>query len=155
MKKIFNVQLLTFVFLLIFSSMKINAQHRYFDEYRSLAENLSNQYGIPSAIILGVAFLESGAGKSKNSKVLKNHFGIVGKNTINNSVYRNFPSVEDSYLAFCKLLSRKKYYEKLKGTTNHKEWITAIASAGYSTNPEEWKRKVNWVINKYNLNNNS
>ncbi|WP_245688726.1 glucosaminidase domain-containing protein [Riemerella columbipharyngis] len=116
-----------------------------------MANELSIKYGIPSSVILAVAFVESGAGTSKNAKILKNHFGIVGKNTVNRSRYRSFKSVRASYEAFCKLLSRKKYYARLKGKKNFSEWVHAIAEAGYTTVPKEWIRRVTFVNKKFNL----
>lgn len=126
-------------------------QHQYIQKYEKIAKELSTKYGIPSEIILSVAFVESGGGTSKNSKVLNNHFGIVGKNNVPNykSRYKSYGSVEESYEAFCQLLSRKKYYSGLKGNMNPAPWVQAIASAGYSTRPEEWKKKVNVVLKQY------
>lgn len=129
----------------------IKAQHSYVKDYKSLATDLSSKYGIPASIILSVAFVESGGGTSKNSKTLNNHFGIVGKNTVNNSRYKSFSSVKESYEAFCQMITRKKYYEKLKGNDNHSDWVKAIAAAGYSTQPEEWKRRINSIISKISL----
>lgn len=145
-KKIKTVVIM-FVFTLL--TINVNAQNSYFKQNEKMAEALSKEYGIPSLIILSVAFVESGGGTSKNSKALNNHFGIVGKNTVNNSRYKSFTSVQDSYRAFCELLTRKKYYTQLKGNDNHNAWIKAIASAGYSTQPEEWKKRINSIVNKF------
>lgn len=146
----------TFKFLavgifLMMASQNMQAQNSYIKQNRDYAEALSKEYGIPSSIILAVAFVETGGGTSKNSKILNNHFGIVGKNTVNNSRYRSFSSVKESYRAFCELLARKKYYLRLKGNSEHKDWVKAIASAGYSTQPGEWMRRVNLIINKFGL----
>lgn len=132
-------------------SGNVKAQQGYITNYKSIANELSNKYGIPSSIILAVAFVESGGGTSKNSKTLNNHFGIVGKNTVNSSKYKSYGSVRESYEAFCQLLTRKKYYSRLKGNDNHSEWVKAIASAGYSTQPAEWMRRINLIINKFGL----
>ena len=132
-------------------SVSVNAQNTYIQDNEKIANALSKEYGIPSSIILAVAFVESGGGTSKNSKTLNNHFGIVGSNNVTNSKYKSFASVTDSYRAFCELLSRKKYYSQLKGSDNHNAWVKAIASAGYSTQPEEWKRRINLIIKKFGL----
>ena len=150
--KHFKALKLTIISLvLILISANANAQKTYISQNKVMAEYLSKEYGIPSSIILAVAFVESGGGTSKNSKTLNNHFGIVGKNTVNNSKYKNFSSVQESYRAFCDLLSRKKYYLRLKGNDNHQDWIKAIAEAGYSTQPKEWMQRINLIINKFNL----
>jgi len=142
------------LFLTLFS-VNAQAQHSYFQKHMSTATELSQEFGIPSAVILAVAFMETGGGTSKNSKVLNNHFGIVGKNNVPGykSRYKSFNSVTDSYRAFANLVSRKKYYSKLKGSEDLKAWVHAIASAGYSTQPAEWTRRVLLVINKYGLSN--
>ncbi len=134
---------------LFFVSAK--AQSSYIKEHKNMAIEFSDKYDIPAAIILSIAIIESGGGTSKNSKTLNNHFGIVGKNTVNKSRYKSFSSVKESYESFCQMIARKKYYSRLKGSDNHSDWVKAIASAGYSTQPEEWKRRVNSVISKISL----
>ncbi|QCX52658.1 glucosaminidase domain-containing protein [Elizabethkingia sp. JS20170427COW] len=153
MKHFKNIKVVVISLVLTFISTNINAQNKYIKENEKLAATLSQEYGIPSSIILAIAYVESGGGTSKNSKVLKNHFGIVGKNNVPNykSRYKSFDSIKDSYIAFCELLSRKKYYSKLKGSDNHNAWIKAIAAAGYSTQPEAWKQKISSAIKKLGL----
>ena len=154
MKKPFSyVRIVILSLVLSFVSLPIYAQkHSYIENNKTLAQNLSAKYGIPSSIILAIAFVESGGGSSKNSQKLNNHFGIVGKNNIG-SKYKQFSSTEESYEAFCKLLTQKKYYTALKGTNDFSTWVKAIASAGYSTQPQEWMRRLNLIINKYQLHN--
>ena len=145
------VRIVILSLVLSFVSLPTYAQkHSYIEKNKTLAENLSTKYGIPSSIILAIAFVESGGGSSKNSKALNNHFGIVGKNNIG-SKYKQFSSTEESYEAFCKLLTKKEYYTSLKGNNDFSSWVKAIASAGYSTQPQEWMRRINLIFNKYQL----
>lgn len=139
--------------ILCFFSIQISGQkkHQYIEKNEKIAKQLSRKYGIPSAIILAIAFVETGGGTSKHSKTLNNHFGIVGKNTVNNSRYRSFSNAEESFEAFCKLLSSTKYYISLKGNEDINLWVKAIANAGYSTQPQEWTRRVNLILNQYLL----
>ncbi|MGP1500239.1 glucosaminidase domain-containing protein [Bergeyella cardium] len=139
---------ISILLVLSFSSVKAQKKHSYIEKHKEIAAQLSQEYGIPSTVILAVAFVESGGGTSKNSQILNNHFGIVGKNTVNKSRYRSFLSTQDSFRAFCDLLSRKKYYQRLKGNDDHSEWVKAIAKAGYSTQPQEWMRRINLMIKK-------
>ena len=139
---------ISILLVLSFSSVKAQKKHSYIEKHKEIAAQLSQEYGIPSTVILAVAFVESGGGTSKNSQILNNHFGIVGKNTLNKSRYRSFLSTQDSFRAFCDLLSRKKYYQRLKGNDDHSEWVKAIAKAGYSTQPQEWMRRINLMIKK-------
>lgn len=128
-----------------------NAQRSYIDSHKDIAMDLSKQYGIPSSIILAIAIVESGAGTSKASKTLNNHFGILGKNDVNTSRFKSFSSVRESYEAFCRLLSKKKLYTRLKDNNNYNDWVKAIASSGYSTKPGEWMKKINSTITKFGL----
>ena len=145
----FNIIFLSLIILLF--SLKISAQNSYINQYKPLATELSKEFGIPSAIILSIAYVETGGGNSKHAQTLNNHFGMVGKNTVNSSKFRSFESSKESFRAFCEMISRKKYYEKLKGNLESPAWVNAIASAGYSTKPTEWKRKINLVITKFRL----
>ncbi len=145
----FNIIFLSLIILLF--SLKISAQNSYINQYKPLATELSKEFGIPSAIILSIAYVETGGGNSKHAQTLNNHFGMVGKNTVNSSKFRSFESSKESFRAFCEMISRKKYYQKLKGNLESPAWVNAIASAGYSTKPTEWKRKINLVITKFRL----
>ena len=151
MKDLISTKAIIISLALTFVAFGAKAQNSYIKENKALAAALSEEYGIPSSVILAVAFVESGGGTSKNSKTLNNHFGIVGKNNVNSSRYESFASVEGSYRAFCDILSKKKYYPVLKGTYNPAVWIKAIASAGYSTQPEVWKQRIISIINRFGL----
>ncbi len=145
--------LLSWVFL---AAIPVFSQSKYVKKYRPVADSLGKEYGIPPSIILGVAILESGSGTSRNSKLLNNHFGIVGKNNLlkTNGIksrYKQYPNVIASYVDFCKLLKRKKFYKNLKNNKNHTLWVDAISKAGYSEVPEEWKKRVLATIRKNKL----
>lgn len=147
--KNFKISLL--IIFVLFFSLKISAQNSYLDRNKSTATELSQEFGIPPAVILSIAYVETGGGNSKNCQTLNNHFGMMGKNTVNDSKFKSFDSSKESFRAFCEMISRKKYYQKLKGNINYSEWLNAISSAGYATKPEEWKKKINLVIKKFGL----
>lgn len=130
-------------------------QKTYINKYKSTARSLSVKYGIPSSVILGVAVVESSSGQNRNSKLLKNHFGIAGKNNLRKkgiyTKYKQYPTVNASYIDFCKVITRKSFYKKMKGSKNYAKWVDAISKTGYSTQPATWKKKVTTVIKKYNL----
>lgn len=146
-----NFKTLVFIFSIFLTTSFAKAQSSYIQSNLEIAQNLSDHYGIPTSVILAVAIVETGGGTSKNSKVLNNHFGIVGKNTVNNSKYKSFSSVKESYEAFCKLLTKKSFFSRLKNTNDFTAWAKAIASAGYSTQPAEWSRRLHLIFNKFNL----
>lgn len=145
----FNIKFLCLMILIF--SLKISAQNSYINQHKPLATELSKEFGIPSAIILSIAYVETGGGNSKHAQTLNNHFGMVGKNTVNSSKFKSFDSSKESFRAFCEMISRKKYYQKMKGNLDYSEWLTAIASAGYAGKPTEWKQKINTVIKKFGL----
>lgn len=144
-----NIRLL--MLIVLFFSLKISAQNSYISQYKTLASELSQEFGIPTVVILSIAYMETGGGTSSACKVLNNHFGMTGKNEVNNSRFRNFTDSKASYRAFCEWVSKKKFYEKLKGSQDHNDWFMAIASSGYSSKPAEWKQKLNLVMKKIGL----
>ena len=132
------------------------SQKAFIQQYRPLADSLSTEYGVPASVILGVAIVESGSGTSRNSKLLNNFFGIVGKNDLQKtkgikSRYKQYPNATASFADFCKLQSRKKYYTKLKGNMDYKVWLEAISKSGYSEAPATWKQRVGDAIKKNKL----
>ena len=141
------------VMISLLGSTLVFGQSKYVKQYRALADSMQEEYKIPAAVILGVAILESGSGTSKNARLLNNHFGIVGKNKLKNvkTRYKQYESVYDSYKDFCKLLKKKKYYDKLKGNMNYTLWVDAISKAGYSEVPTIWKQRVISTIKKNKL----
>ena len=129
-----------------------NAQNKsYIFNHKVVAAILSQTYGIPASVILAVAAVESSGGQGPAAKVLNNHFGIVGKNSFINkrghkSRYKQYNNELASYLDFCRLISHKRFYHRLKGSTDNVAWVNAISHAGYSEQPEQWKQKVLGVL---------
>jgi Bax protein len=137
--------------------LQIQAQNRSFEEkYGPLADSLGAVYGIPSSVILGVAIIESGSGKSRNARLLNNFFGVKGKNNLLKtkgirSSYKQYPNDTASFVSFCGLVSRKKFYSKLKGNPDYRLWTDALSHAGYSEIPETWEKLINSTIRKHQL----
>jgi len=148
---------LAFLFVtLVTLSFAVSAQTKYVKQYRPIADSLQKVYGIPAAVILGVAIIESSAGTSRNCKMLNNHFGIVGKNHMLKTKgiktrYKYYSSGTASYIGFCDLLSRRKFYPKLKKNLNYTLWVDAISKSGYSEVPSVWKQRVLSTIKKHRL----
>ncbi|MDP4262729.1 MAG: glucosaminidase domain-containing protein [Bacteroidota bacterium] len=144
------------VILLVACELAAGQSPRYVKKYKPLADSLSAVYGIPAAIILGVAIMESGAGGSRNCKLLNNHFGIVGKNNLLRTKgiktrYKQYPDAQASYMDFCRVIKKKKFYKKLKDNMDYKLWADAISKTGYSEIPVEWKKRVIATIEKNKL----
>lgn len=150
-----NIKLFLLVILLIIAHSAFT-QSKYVKKYRPIADSLSSEYGVPVSIILGVAILESGSCTSRNCTLLNNHFGIEGKNELLKTKgiktrYKQYPNALASYVDFCKLMKKKKFYKKLKGNMDYKIWVDAISKVGYSEVPDYWKKKVLETIKKNKL----
>lgn len=155
-KKYSSLILLFFVFCILFVPIFTIGQPAYIKRYKPLADSLAVVDEIPSAIILGVAALESGFGTSRNAKLLLNHFGVKGKNHLwktkkIKSLYKQYSTVKDSYIDFVRIVKSKSFYHSLKGNKNYTEWINAISKSGYSEVPKIWKYRVMVIIKKYKL----
>ena len=136
---------------------RVNAQDKsYITNHKFIAAVLAQHYGIPASVILAVAAVESSGGKGPTAKVLNNHFGIVGKNDIVNSRghksrYKQYDNEFASYVDFCKLISHKHFYQRLKGSEDCAAWVKAISNTGYSEQPEQWRQKVFGVLSSIKL----
>jgi uncharacterized FlgJ-related protein len=145
--------------LLLLTASIIHAQQvtdDYIIKYSDLCTHLSDSFGIPAELILGVALVESAAGTSRNAKILNNHFGIKSGNKLRNikgiqTRFRNYESDSASFIDFCFYLKRRKFYTTLKGNFNYNAWLNQMAKSGYSGSPQEWKVKIKTQILKHNL----
>lgn len=151
-----NRSLFLLVLFLVIVNSGFTQSRPFVQKYRPLADSLSTEYGIPSAAILGISIIESSSGSSRNCKLLNNYFGIVGKNDLRKTKgiktrYKQYPDSAASFADFCRLMTTKKFYRKLKGNMNDKLWIDAISKAKYSEAPVEWKQRVTEAIRKNKL----
>ncbi|HYM94681.1 MAG TPA: glucosaminidase domain-containing protein [Chitinophagaceae bacterium] len=142
--------------ILLSSSHLLSAQSEYVQKYSDLADSLSEVYGIPAAVILGIAIIESSSGTSRNCRLLNNHFGIVGRNDLLKTKkiktrYKQYPNDTSSYVDFCRLMTRKRFYYRLKGNKDYKLWIDAISKAKYSEVPVVWRQRILDAIRKNKL----
>lgn len=146
--------------LIFFIAPKAEAQKQvriYIEKYKGLAQLNMKEHDIPASVILGISIVESGAGESAVCKLLKNYFGIVGKNKNSKqklgyqSMYKEYPSDTASFNHFCMVVKKKDLYKKLKGNKDYKEWINALNKAGYAAAKEKWVNKIIATIIHFNL----
>ena len=155
----FYLNLRRLILLLLFSLL-LNAAFSqaktFVKKFRPLADSLSMEYSIPASVMLGVSMVESGSGTSRNCRLLNNYFGIIGKNKLYKTKgiktrYKQYDDATDSFVDFCKLIKKRKFYKKLKENKNYKLWIDAISKTNYSEVPETWKKRVLEAIRKNKL----
>lgn len=147
-------QKILFSFLLLFVGNLQAQKSDYVKKYKPLADSLSVIYSIPSNVILGIAIVESGYGTSKICRVLNNHFGMKGKNPYKKkmkSAYKQYDSDTASFVAFCTMVSKRKYYNKMKSTQELRPWLMAIGRAGYNNHPTSWTNAILRILKKEGL----
>lgn len=143
--------------LFILSWTPVAAQpERFISKYGPLADSLEREFGIPASLILGVSIIESSSGTSRNCRLLKNFFGVKGRNNLLKtkgirSGYKQYATDTASFVDFCKIVSRKKVYASLKGNTDSKKWVAALSKTGYSEVPATWQSLINNTIKKHQL----
>jgi Bax protein len=129
---------------------------RYIKKHKALTLEKMKGYGIPASLILGVAILESEAGKSPVCRAFHNHFGIVGKNSGPSKIgyvskYREYKSDSASFDDFCKVLKKKHWYTNMYNNKDYHKWLVHMISSGYSSMKGKWIRAIVSIIHKYNL----
>lgn len=144
----------------LFNSQLLSAQYStssYIRKYSPISVRLMEETGIPASVILGVAMLESGTGTSRNVKLLKNHFGIVGRNSLSKSKtkyrsrYKQYETDTASYRHFVKLLSKRKWFPDMKGNMEYAMWLKHMDHGGYSSAGHVWIKRVSDIIRRYKL----
>ena len=149
-----KITLLFFVALFL-SPVFMLGQSTYVRKFVPVADSLSAIYKVPAALFLGVAVIESGSGKSRNAKMLNNHFGIIGKNSLHKkgkkSRYKQYLNATDSYVDFAHHLTKRKFYNRLKGKMNYVLWVDAMSKDNYSEMPKIWKQRVLSTIKTNNI----
>lgn len=155
LKKI--VAVLSLVTLTTVASAQKKAVKNYIKKYDDLAIEKAQLYDIPPSIILGVSIVESAAGQSLICKSLNNFFGIKGKNWSSEktmgykSAYKEYKTDGESFEHFCQVLRKKKFYKKLKGNADYKEWLNQMNKAEYATAKQKWIDHITITIEKYGL----
>ena len=131
-------------FFILFLQLTANAfqgTQEKIQRYKPFIDSLSQVYGIPSKLIIGVGICESGFGQSKQSIKQNNYFGLRGKySRKKKSSFKHYARPEDSMVDFCEVLASKKYYTTLKGNPDPMKWTRAMAKARYAANAKRWIR---------------
>ena len=121
----------------------------YINRYAPLALQEEARTGIPAAIKMAQALLESGAGKGSLALRSNNHFGIKCKSNwtgptflhdddARNECFRGYGTVEESFADHSNYLRTSARYQKLfaLNINDIEGWAYGLKAAGYATNPK-------------------
>ena len=134
----------------------------YIEEFKGVAIEEMNVYGIPASITLAQGIIESGSGNSSLARFANNHFGIKctsdwkGKGYFKdddqaNDCFRVYKDARESFKDHSEFLKRKRYSFLFELDKNdYKSWARGLKQAGYATNPKYPDLLIN-VIDKYQL----
>jgi LysM repeat protein len=134
----------------------------YIDQFKGVAIEEMNLYGIPASITLAQGIIESGSGNSGLAKFANNHFGVKctsdwkGKayykdDDQQNDCFRVYKDARESYKDHSEFLKRKRYSALFELDKNdYKNWAIGLKQAGYASNPKYPDLLIN-LIEKYQL----
>ncbi len=120
----------------------------YIQQYKKLAIEARDTYGIPASITMAQGLLESDNGNSRLACEANNHFGIKCKKewkgeTISHDddqkgeCFRKYSTAEDSYRDHSVFLHASPRYASLFNLrpTDYQGWAYGLKTAGYATSP--------------------
>lgn len=137
----------------------------YIDEYKGLAMQEMELYGVPASITLAQAIYASQAGTNDLVRECHNHFAIMchtqewkgetyyrPSDKKQENCYRKYASDAESYRDHSLFLSTRSRYVKLFyfPITDYKSWANGLLEAGFSGNPKYADTLVS-IIEKYYL----
>ena len=137
----------------------------YIDEYKGLAMQEMELYGVPASITLAQAIYASQTGTNDLVRECHNHFAIMchtqewkgetyyrPSDKKQENCYRKYASDAESYRDHSLFLSTRSRYVKLFyfPITDYKSWANGLLEAGFSGNPKYADTLVS-IIEKYYL----
>jgi hypothetical protein len=152
-----------FLSLLVLAKGQSPATDAYIRQYKDLAIAEMQRTGVPAAIKLAQAILESQSGSSKLALTANNHFGIKCKvewtggkvyqdDDEKGECFRVYPSVEQSFKDHSDFLRNRPYYASLFNLdpTDMQGWAYGLKKAGYATS-KTYPQSLLKIIRDYNL----
>ena len=158
-----------FISIALTTALMASAQARwnqtyqqYIDQYKDVAIEQMQRYGIPASITLAQGIFESGAGRSELAVKANNHFGIkcngwTGRRSYHDDdergeCFRAYDNAYESFEDHSKFLSERQRYRGLFNLKrdDYKGWARGLKAAGYATNPQYADRLIE-LIQLYKL----
>ena len=132
----------------------------FIDKVRPIAKQVEYIYGIPQAISIAQSALETGWGRHVKGNA---YFGVKGAGqdfmtheyvdgvrvSVRDS-FREYKSMEDSWMDYGKLLGKHPRYALIHERDTIEGKVREIHAAGYATDPE-YANKVLSIIHRWNL----
>jgi len=135
----------------------------YIQQYKDLAIREMRRTGVPAAIKLAQAILESQSGRSSLALTANNHFGIkcktewTGGKTYQDDdekgeCFRVYASAEQSFVDHSDFLKNRPYYAALftLNPLDMEGWAYGLKKAGYATS-STYPQKILKIIKDYQL----
>ncbi len=126
--------------LLAIDNAKISC---FINKHYKAAKRLELNYGIPPALTIAQAALESGWGKSRLATEDKNYFGIR-----RNHKNMKYSSIKESFEDYAAVLQNRCY--NLHAPKNLDEWMQALTECHYCTK-KGYTGHLKQIIKKYKL----
>ena len=130
----------------------------YISQYKHVALEQEEKYGIPASITLAQGILESGAGKSMLTVHANNHFGIKAGSSwrgciylawddeIHKSKFRKYSSAKESFEDHAKVLKGNRYSSLFaKSIYDYRAWAYGLQKAGYATASNYAKALIGYI----------
>ena len=144
-------------------AQKQNADYlSYIEQWKGVAVQNQQDYGIPASIIMAQALLESGAGKSELAVNAKNHFGIKCTGDWFGGVYyhdddsegecfRQYYDAAESFKDHALFLQRPRYASCFEiAVEDYDGWAYRLKQCGYATD-KTYAQKLIKLIEDYRL----
>ena len=159
MKVFFSICIICIISTLSLFAQSPSEIRAYIEQYKALALEQEDLYGIPAPITLAQGILESCAGTSGLAINANNHFGIKAFGKWSGGIYRawddeptkskfrKYNSVEESYQDHSKILKNNGRYQSLFNISiyDYRSWAYGLQKAGYATSNTYAKGLIGYI----------
>ena len=162
MKKLFIIGVLMIGTMSSWAQKQNPTYLAYIEEWKAIAIQEQEDYGIPASITMAQALLESQAGQSELALNAKNHFGIKCTNEWFGGVYyhdddkkndcfRQYGNAAESFKDHSIFLKRPRYSTCFEiAVEDYEGWARRLKECGYATDPS-YAPKLIKLIEDYRL----